>query len=54
LLLWKVTPLPAVAAISAAAIVVFVFAALRTATAMFNHAKGRLPVAGDRWLRHLH
>jgi hypothetical protein len=34
----KVTPLPAVAAISAAAIVVFDFAALRTATAMFNHA----------------
>jgi sterol desaturase/sphingolipid hydroxylase (fatty acid hydroxylase superfamily) len=41
----------AVAAIGAPAVAVLVVEVLLNATAMFNHANGRLPVAVDRWLR---
>ena len=41
----------AVAAIGAPAVAVLVFEVLLNATAMFNHANGRLPVSLDRWLR---
>ena len=41
----------AVGAIGAPAVAVLVFEALLNATAMVNHANGRLPVAVDRWLR---
>jgi sterol desaturase/sphingolipid hydroxylase (fatty acid hydroxylase superfamily) len=41
----------AIAAIGAPAVAVLVFEVLLNATAMFNHANGRLPVAVDRWLR---
>jgi sterol desaturase/sphingolipid hydroxylase (fatty acid hydroxylase superfamily) len=41
----------AVAAIGAPAVAVLVFEVLLNATAMFNHANGRLPVAVDRWVR---
>ncbi len=41
----------AVAAIGAPAVAVLAFEVLLNATAMFNHANGRLPVAVDRWLR---
>ena len=43
----------AVAAIGAPAIAVLVFEVLLNATAMFNHANGRLPQSIDRWLRWL-
>jgi sterol desaturase/sphingolipid hydroxylase (fatty acid hydroxylase superfamily) len=41
----------AVAAIGAPAVAVLVFEVLLNATAMFNHANGRLPAALDRWVR---
>jgi sterol desaturase/sphingolipid hydroxylase (fatty acid hydroxylase superfamily) len=41
----------AVAAIGAPAVAVLVFEVLLNATAMFNHANGRLPLGVDRWLR---
>jgi sterol desaturase/sphingolipid hydroxylase (fatty acid hydroxylase superfamily) len=41
----------AVAAIGAPAVAVLVFEVLLNATAMFNHANGRLPPALDGWLR---
>jgi sterol desaturase/sphingolipid hydroxylase (fatty acid hydroxylase superfamily) len=41
----------AVAAIGAPAVAVLVFEVLLNATAMFNHANGRLPVWLDRWVR---
>ncbi|HSD42592.1 MAG TPA: sterol desaturase family protein [Burkholderiales bacterium] len=41
----------AVAAIGAPAIAVLVFEVLLNATAMFNHANGRMPVWLDRWVR---
>jgi sterol desaturase/sphingolipid hydroxylase (fatty acid hydroxylase superfamily) len=41
----------AVAAIGAPAVAVLVFEVLLNATAMLNHANGRLPVALDRWVR---
>jgi sterol desaturase/sphingolipid hydroxylase (fatty acid hydroxylase superfamily) len=41
----------AVAAIGAPALAVLVFEVLLNATAMFNHANARLPLAIDRWLR---
>ena len=40
-----------VAAIGAPAIAVLAFEVLLNATAMFNHANGRLPGSIDRWLR---
>lgn len=40
-----------VAALGAPAIAVLAFEVLLNATAMFNHANGRLPVSIDRWLR---
>jgi sterol desaturase/sphingolipid hydroxylase (fatty acid hydroxylase superfamily) len=43
----------AVMAIGAPAVAVLIFEVLLNATAMFNHANGRLPVAVDRWLRWL-
>jgi len=43
----------AVAAIGAPAIAVLVFEVILNATAMFNHANGRLPLGVDRWLRWL-
>jgi sterol desaturase/sphingolipid hydroxylase (fatty acid hydroxylase superfamily) len=43
----------AVAAIGAPAIAVVLFEVLLNATAMFNHANGRLPRSVDRWLRWL-
>jgi sterol desaturase/sphingolipid hydroxylase (fatty acid hydroxylase superfamily) len=41
----------AVAAIGAPAVAVLVFEVLLNATAMFNHANGRMPVWLDRWVR---
>jgi sterol desaturase/sphingolipid hydroxylase (fatty acid hydroxylase superfamily) len=41
----------AVAAIGAPAIAVLAFEVLLNATAMFNHANGRMPVWLDRWVR---
>ena len=41
----------AVAAIGAPAVAVVVFEVLLNATAVFNHANGRLPAPVDRWLR---
>ena len=41
----------AVAAIGAPPVAVLVFEVLLNATAMFNHANGRLPLGVDRWLR---
>ncbi len=41
----------AVAAIGAPALAVVVFEVLLNATAVFNHANGRLPEPVDRWLR---
>ena len=41
----------AVAAIGAPAVAVLVFEVLLNATAMFNHANGRLPERLDRWVR---
>lgn len=43
----------AVAAIGAPAVAVVAFEILLNATAMFNHANGRLSAATDRWLRWL-
>jgi sterol desaturase/sphingolipid hydroxylase (fatty acid hydroxylase superfamily) len=43
----------AVAALGAPALAVLVFEVLLNATAVFNHANGRLPPAIDRWLRWL-
>jgi sterol desaturase/sphingolipid hydroxylase (fatty acid hydroxylase superfamily) len=51
ILLSTLIKMAAVAAIGAPAVAVFVFEVLLNATAMFNHANGRLPVALDRWLR---
>lgn len=42
-----------VAALGAPAIAVLAFEVLLNATAMFNHANGRLPASIDRWLRWL-
>ena len=41
----------AVAAIGAPAVAVLAFEVLLNATAMFNHANGRMPVWLDRWVR---
>jgi sterol desaturase/sphingolipid hydroxylase (fatty acid hydroxylase superfamily) len=41
----------AVAAIGAPAVAVLAFEVLLNATAMFNHANGRLPEGLDRWVR---
>lgn len=41
----------AVAAIGAPALAVLVFEVLLNATAVFNHANARVPLAVDRWLR---
>lgn len=41
----------AVAAIGAPALAVLVFEVLLNATAVFNHANARIPLAADRWLR---
>ena len=41
----------AVAAVGAPPVAVLVFEVLLNATAMFNHANGRLPAALDRWVR---
>jgi sterol desaturase/sphingolipid hydroxylase (fatty acid hydroxylase superfamily) len=41
----------AVAAIGAPAIAVLAFEVLLNATAMFNHANGRMPAGLDRWVR---
>ncbi|MCZ7566114.1 MAG: sterol desaturase family protein [Burkholderiales bacterium] len=43
----------AVAAIGAPALAVLLFEVTLNATAMFNHANARLPLAADRWLRWL-
>jgi sterol desaturase/sphingolipid hydroxylase (fatty acid hydroxylase superfamily) len=51
ILLSTLIKMAAVAAIGAPAVAVLVFEVLLNATAMFNHANGRLPVAFDRWLR---
>ena len=42
-----------VAAIGAPALAVLLFEIVLNGAAMFNHANGRLPPAGDRWLRWL-
>ena len=41
----------AVAAIGAPALAVLAFEVLLNATAVFNHANARIPLAADRWLR---
>jgi sterol desaturase/sphingolipid hydroxylase (fatty acid hydroxylase superfamily) len=46
-----VIKMAAVAAIGAPPVAVLVFEVLLNATAMFNHANGRLPLGVDRWLR---
>jgi sterol desaturase/sphingolipid hydroxylase (fatty acid hydroxylase superfamily) len=51
ILLSTLIKMAAVVAIGAPAVGVLVFEVLLNATAMFNHANGRLPVAADRWLR---
>lgn len=51
ILLSTLIKMAAVVAIGAPAVAVLVFEVLLNATAMFNHANGKLPVAIDRWLR---
>lgn len=51
ILISVVIKMAAVAAIGAPAVAVLIFEVLLNATAMFNHANGRLSPALDRWLR---
>ena len=51
ILLSTLIKMAAVVAIGAPAVAVLVFEVLLNATAMVNHANGKLPVAIDRWLR---
>ena len=51
ILLSTLIKMAAVVAIGAPAVAVLLFEVLLNATAMFNHANGKLPLAIDRWLR---